>query len=67
MNEPRETVSEPDDTFDSGRVQSRYQRRSGRLPRLTDQPGANFSLSILPKPVAEPTGPVALLRSLLSA
>lgn len=47
-------------------VQSRYQRRSGRLPRLADQPDADFSFSVLPRPLVEPSGPVALLRNLLS-
>lgn len=45
---------------------SRYQRRSGSLPRLTDQPDANFSLSLLPRPLPAPSGPIEVLRSLLA-
>lgn len=63
----------PADTYSATRVfasnplrRTRYQRRSGSLPHLEDQPDVGMSRSDLPSPVVSPLRPLERLRDLIS-
>jgi hypothetical protein len=45
---------------------TRYQRRSGSLPHLEDQPGVGLTTMDLPKPVSSYRRPLERLRDLIS-
>ncbi len=45
---------------------TRYQRRSGSLPHLEDQPGTRLSMSELPSPVSSRHRALDRLRRLIS-